>query len=207
MKIEELLLKKEELPILHETCFFIPIHPRLFDPSVRIDERVANSVFPEVAREWYKELSAYAETLNDEQTKNWIKDVFLKKKPKIKREYGRQVLDGIYWEDQVRLDPNGFAHSLSISRNSGGTLYFNPTDHSIGGAVRLSTGSEYIRFSEEKLREFAREMHKWDDGEFAILNTYNQHNVDYYPGALFLRNWAIAYMNSVFVRHSELFVK
>ncbi len=145
MKIEELLLKKEELPILHETCFFIPIHPKMLDPSVKIDERIANSVFPEVAREWHEDLSKYAETLEDEQTKSWIKEVFLKKKPRIKREYSRQVLDGIYWEDQTILDPNGFVHSFSINRNAGGTLYFNSSDHNMGGVVNLSRGSEYIR--------------------------------------------------------------
>ena len=40
MKIEDLLLKKEELPIVGDTCFMIPIHPRLLDPSIKIDERV-----------------------------------------------------------------------------------------------------------------------------------------------------------------------
>ena len=34
------------------------------------------------------------------------------------------------------------------------------------------------------------------------LYVYAQHNVDSYPGALFLRNWAILYMNEVF---KELF--
>ena len=30
------------------------------------------------------------------------------------------------------------------------------------------------------------------------MHVYAQHNIDHYPGALFLRNWAILYMNEVF---------
>jgi len=38
MNLEQLFLKKEELPILYKTCFEIPIHPKLLDENLRIDE-------------------------------------------------------------------------------------------------------------------------------------------------------------------------
>ena len=52
-----------------------------------------------------------------------------------------------------------------------------------------SFGKPYILFSEEKAKEF-----KSKGNRFFV---YSPHNIDYYPGALFLRNWAIMYMNEV----------
>jgi len=46
MNIEQLFLKKEELPILNETCFQIPIHPKLLDSSLNIDKLIAQKIFP-----------------------------------------------------------------------------------------------------------------------------------------------------------------
>jgi len=204
MDIEKLLLTKEELPILYETCFIIPIHPKMLDPSIRLDLRVAQQVFSQVAVEWYGELNKYVETLASEQTKSWIKEVFLNKKPRVKRESGKQVLNTAYWRDDVGTGQNGFAHSLCISRNSGGSLYFSQ-DRSNVESISLDGDDEYIKFSKEKIREFAFEVR--EDLNIAKLNIYGQHNIDSYPGALFLRNWAIDYINGIFVRHHELFVR
>ncbi len=45
----------------------------------------------------------------------------------------------------------------------------------------------YMRCSPKKLREYQKKNGR--------IYVYHQHNVDYYPSALFLRNWAIAYLN------------
>jgi hypothetical protein len=64
MELEELFLKKEELPILYKTCFQIPIHPKLLDPSLNINTPIANRIFPEVAEEWYEDLKKIIQKIN-----------------------------------------------------------------------------------------------------------------------------------------------
>lgn len=182
MKLEELFLKKEELPILYETCFQIPIHPKLLDSNLEIDELIARKIFPEVAEDWYEELSKY--NPEDIDRKNWIKRVFLKEKPVIEKHYNRQILN--YWQDDVNFADNGLVTCFSISRNAGGSIYFYKEDFNC-----RSIGSAYIHFSDEKLKEFKPE----DENNLFV---YSSHNIDNYPGALFLRNWAIRYMNEVF---------
>lgn len=197
MNLQEMLLKKEELPIIQETCFYIPIHPRLLELTTHLSEDIASKVFPGVAEGWYNDLSKYVETaeLNIE-TKEWITNVFLDKKPKIIKEYGRQVLNST-WEDNVRMEPNGFVSSFSINRNVGGTLYFNQWDNS---EEFISFDRPHlIKFSKEKMKEFGiKEEDLGDNIKGVVMNVYRQHNIDSYPGALFLRNWAIAYMNKAF---------
>ncbi len=119
------MLRKEEIPILHETCFQVPIHPKLLNPSIKIDENLARAIFPKVAKEWYNELIEYSKNLEDKNTKKWINEVFLGKKLRIKKGYGFQKLNTVAWEDRIFTLENGFVHSFSISRNAGGSLYFN----------------------------------------------------------------------------------
>lgn len=185
MQLEELFLKKQELPILNETCFQIPIHPRLLDPNLKIDETIAQRIFPEVAQDWYDDLRRYIP--EDLEKRNWIKRVFLKEKPVIEKNFGHQMLN--FWEDDVNFMDNGLVQCFSISRNAGGSIYFNEDDENC-----LSFGQLYIKFPNEKLKEFEYEKL----GEYSKILTYSQHNIDHYPGALFLRNWAIRYMNEVF---------
>ena len=54
-------------------------------------------------------------------------------------------------------------------------------------------GSRYIGFSESKAREFAIKVD--ENNKCGIVNVHSHHNIDSYPGALFLRNWAMAYNN------------
>ncbi len=56
MNLCNLILKKEEFPILHETCFQIPIHPKLLDENIFINDKIAKNIFPQVAEDWSKEL-------------------------------------------------------------------------------------------------------------------------------------------------------
>jgi hypothetical protein len=192
MEIEKLLLKKEEIPVLYENLFQMPIHPKLLSNDVRIDENLANKVFPQAAREWYDDLKEYSKTLEDAGTKEWINDVFLKKRPKIKKEFHYQYIGG--WRDEVFTAENGFANSLSISRNAGGTLYFNKEEREM--FVSFDRTNQYILFEKEKILEYGHKTMKLDNNiEGSRIYVYNMHNIDNYPGALFLRNWAILYLN------------
>lgn len=192
------MIKKEEIPILYDHCFQAPIHPRLLDTNAKIDKDTARKVFPKAAKWWYGELTEYSETVEDKNTRSWIKEVFLKRKPKIKKEYGYQVLDTLDWKDQVFINENGFADSLSISRNAGGTLYFDKNDFNCKAFAPFDASAGYIRFSKDKCLEFGIENKDIRLGsvlEGVKVNVYSTHNVDYYPGALFLRNWVILYLN------------
>lgn len=189
MRLEQLLLKKEELPILHETCFIVPIYFRLLDEDIKINPEIANQVFPQAAKEWYDELKEYIETVENEKTKEWYESVFLTHELKIKKEYGRQIVDPPgFWEDTVITGDNGFATGLSINRNVGGSLglpWENHTDQIIYPPL--------VNFSPEKLKVYA--TLSFPNVKSVYAPTYSQHNVDHYPGALFLRNWAILYLN------------
>jgi hypothetical protein len=184
MNLKEITLKKEELPILHQTCFQIPIHPKLLNSNIQINENLAQKLFPLVAKEWYEDLKKYSPKDNEE--KEWINQIYLKHKPKITKEFNHQYLNE-FWKDEIQTKDNGLVTCFSISRNGGGSLYFNQDDSNCE-----SFGIMYIKFSEEKKKEFQIE------NEFNRMNVYAQHNIDHYPGALFLRNWAIMYMNEVF---------
>lgn len=182
MKLEQLFLKKQELPILYETCFQIPIHPKILDPNVEIDCSIARKVFQQAAKEWYEDLKEY--NPEDKERKEWINRVFLKEKLKITHEYNHQILNE-FWKDDVNFMDNGLVQCFSISRNAGGSIYFNENEFNC-----QSFGETYIKFSPEKKKEFEFEKDK--------IYAYASHNIDHYPGALFLRNWAIKYMNEVF---------
>ena len=195
MVLEKLLLKKEELPIMKSNCFQIPIHPKLLSPDTQLDREIANKSFPKAANEWYSELSDHVKILNDNVQKKWINEVFLKTEPKITKGYNKQILNG-FWQDEVSLESNGFVRVLSISRNSGGTLYFDEERECETCLALTDNSGFYIKFSEDKIKEFAKEIVSWKDGKKgAILHHYQQHNIENYPGALFLRNWAILYQN------------
>lgn len=188
MKLDDLLLKKKEIPILHKSCFQIPIHPKLLDNKISIKESVANEVFEKVVFDWYNDLNDYIKSENDELCREWIENVYLKEKPKIEKVNNRQFF-GV-WEDNVWFSENGFVSGFSINRNAGGSIYFNDNDFN----CEASVPGAYLKFSEEKSREFSVKK----IGEFNRAYIYASHNVDGYPGALFLRNWAIMYMNEIF---------
>ncbi|MDO8511191.1 MAG: hypothetical protein Q7S55_03430 [Nanoarchaeota archaeon] len=190
MRLDQLLLRKEELPILNDTRFTVPIHPGLLRKENSIDPNLAQRLFPQAAQEWYADLQAYTETVQDEGKQKWYKEVFLKEGIQFGTHYERQtILEGT-WEDLVQTDKIGFAHVLSINRNAGGSLYFNEGDmFSCNGYI----SPPLVNFTPEKFDAYA--VHKFPDCEGVVAHAYGHHNIDYYPGALFLRNWAILYLN------------
>jgi len=194
MKLENLFLKKEELPILHDFCFRIPIHPKLLNPNIEIDKSIAQKIFPQIAEEWYDDLNEYAKLEKNKSKKEWYQKVFLRERPKIEWKYSNQIFGG--WEDRIGFMENGLVRDFMINRNAGGSLYFNQDDFNCEGLI-----PDYlVKFSKEKSTEF--EFRKVEN--FSIAHFYSQHNIDSFPGALFLRNWVIKYMNEVF---KQIFLK
>lgn len=167
MQLEELFLKKEELPILNETCFQIPIHPKLLDSSLNIDTSIAQRIFPEVRECWYKELKDSPIYNKVSFSKNSFEDSHI-----------------------IQCAENGFATGLQISRDHGGGIYFDEEDFN----CNIVIPTQYVRFSKEKVREFKFK----EVGKYAVSWKYSSTNIDEFSGALFLRNWAIKYMNEVF---------
>jgi hypothetical protein len=168
MELKDLLLKKEELPILYGSCFQIPLHPKLLNPNIYIETGVAENCFNELLKDWKKD----NELINYYKSKNLHLNI--EKNPG--------------WHCLTREEENGLITYFSISRDFGGGIHFNEEDSNCETSF-----SPYIKFSKEKEIEFKK------DRKFLV---YVQDNVDFFPGALFLRNWGIKYMNEVF---KELF--
>ena len=90
MEISQLFLIKEELPILHDSCFQIPIHPKLLDSSLRLNPSIAKDIFSKVAEEWRDDLTEYAIQEKDLEKREWYEQVFLKKHDNIvKKNYSQ----------------------------------------------------------------------------------------------------------------------
>jgi hypothetical protein len=203
MKLDELLLTKEEIEIFSKTGFFVPIHPRLLNDSENIDTTLANKVFPQAVREWYQDLKQSLESIKDIEERNWIKEGFLKEEPHIEvtcpnSQYKVQRVMPLNWEDNVSTMKNGFARSLIISRHSGGALYLSPEKEP------MYIGTRFVKFSSEKFSEYSCQkslLRETVNGCYA--HVYLQHNVDHYPSALFLKNWAIFYLNEALKQISK----
>jgi len=197
MELSDLMLKKEEVPILHEINFQLPICPMLINPGIKIDPSLASKVFPQAARGWYDDLEAYVETAElDDQKREWYKEVFLKKKPEVKKEFGRQNILNGSWREDIVLDGNGFARGFSISRDFGGSTYFNKGERGCRTFVPFQNNKGPVLFSEEKAKEFGfKEMDLNGGQKGALVHVYALHNVANYSSALFLRNWGILYLN------------
>ena len=125
---------------MHEKCFQIPIHPKLLDPELKIDEAIARNVLPAVELDWHNDLTEYTSKLEEGQIKEWITRAFLKGKPS-------------YWISEIHTAKNGLARVLSISRDGGGSLCFDEMDSNCKTAVFFKHGG-YIQFDEEKIKEF-----------------------------------------------------
>ncbi len=198
MELEQLLLRKEELPISLATVevngfrspfFEIPIYPKLLSDEISLNPRIANNVFEQAAKEWYEDLKLYLDSDESEPERDWTKRVFYDKGLNITREYDEIYVNEI-WKDSVTNFKNGFAFGLSISRNAGGSLVIP-----FGEIRNQYVGFSNVLFSPEKFRAYRSSNREWDYNNSTIGYLYGQHNIDNYPGALFLRNWGILYLN------------
>src|SRR3989344_8449423 len=204
MAIEDFLVTKEELPILYKPrfsrpIFHVPIHPSLVRSDITLDPKIAQRVFPQAAKEWYVDLKRYADGLSEEDTdKKWFNEVFLKAEPTIEKMYAgtdfeRQEMHPLSWRDDAVVEKTGFARGISISRDAGGSLYYRADERA--GLLH----PRYVKFDESKFRlycsdsSFNNESFPFSNGTIGL--EYHHHNIDHYPGALFLRNWAILILN------------
>lgn len=190
VKLEDLLLQRAELEIieLDHPRFLIPIHPQLLRADIHLDPNLATHVFAQAAQEWYNDLLAITNALEPSDTKRWYQEVFLKERPKIRKERGRQKTKILGWEDLTFQTDTGFTSGFSISRNAGGSFFLesDPSQNEVYPAPKL------IRFTPEKLGLYAIDP----SAQHPRVYTYQTHNIDYLPGALFLRNWAVLYLNA-----------
>ncbi len=188
MDLDALLLQKEELPIRRETDFVVPIYPVLLREDIQLDPQIAHQVFAHAAEEYHQDLKKYIETMKDGEEKKWYQDVFLRDPTVKSDELSRQFILNGMWEDYVLTSKTGFARALANDGASGGSLYYNSDDN---------TCQEYIcppvvQFSPEKFKAYSIKKISQPGG---IVHNYSSHNIDTFPQTLFLRNWAILYLN------------
>ena len=193
MHLNDLLLRKEELPIdtsnYHKDCrFLIPVHPALLRADISLDPKLPSIVFRQAAQEWYQDLQTIQAYIPDESVKQWHQRVFLAHEPQFKELHGQLVMEKPpHWDCYVSPSETGFCTGLSISRDAGGSLV--PPE-------RKYLALPLVNFSPEKLVAYENHQFAGLGGEGVFGYAYGRHNIDYYPGALFLRNWAILYLNA-----------
>lgn len=189
MDIEEILLRREELPIGGSVEFScpacnVPIHPSLSDmPNhLRTDQKLAYSVMNE-AVDWYKEdMKRYADLTGKDRS-------ILKKMPSKR---------GV-WFDGSKLGSYdvGIDHTdsmvLSLRLDSDTLIQTNEK------MLNMSMTSYGVKFGWEKFREYSL------NGKVAEIRghfycdafQWLQKKVYTIPQAIFLRDWAILYENEL----------
>ncbi|MCX6774797.1 MAG: hypothetical protein NTY99_01760 [DPANN group archaeon] len=180
MKLERLLLKKEEIPIVPSTnyayvrpIFTIPIHPKLIDYGTKLDPELARSVFPQALEEWQKDLPKLAQKLRHCEVAQEHLGKYLGKK--ITLEKG--TIQPMGWTCEISKMPNGFAERLDLGVQD--DLVYD------GATVTPWNTTSY--FPNKKFKQY-----RSDDGNMA---RYSLHNVDHFANALFFKEWAILYLN------------
>lgn len=209
MDFDQILIRKEEIPIYEvhtgtgtKPYFQLPIHPIFASDKIRLDESLAQRLFPKVLPEWYAELKAHADNLKEGEAKSWLYEVFLEEEPFVKKKYGSQYIGPKeIWRDDVGFLKNGFAFYFSLERNTAGSMGVHFGDFR---GARNYVGRGRVKFSPEKFAEYScdreigkkiteKEIEKAKDGVEAYV--FGHHNMEIYPSALFLRNWGIMYEN------------
>lgn len=189
-------LTKNEIRINKYGGFYIPIHPILLNPSSSFDRDLARKTFTKIPSEWHDDLNTYLESpegRKDENREFYAREFLGRKKPTVIEELREQRLDTPPWRDNVFTDKRGFATSLMISRNSGGSLYYSQGDSCCEKGIELEGEDNiFFKLSKEKISQLIHGRFE----NYGELRVYAHHNVDFFPGALFLRNWALAYVNA-----------
>jgi hypothetical protein len=172
----ELYLRKDEVPISRVNSFFMPVHPRLLDNNLSIDETIAQETFLTAVDEWWEEIR----TIKKEY--HYIPD----EKPKIEQGSGTYTFLG--WESNTEFFDNGFAYCFAIAREDG-SMFYNHSDINCTLPMRLG-----MHIDKEKEKEFINPVNQ-------RIHAYTFHNLNSFPAALLLRNWSINYMNEVFKKY------
>ena len=181
MKLDDLLLTKDEIPVRHLTSFFVPIHPLLLKPPHGLSPTLAQEAFPQAEQEWKIELTAYASGLPSGEERTWIEEVFLgKKSPRSDPEFPFLTPPPFTFNVKTLADENGFVQHLSIGRNTG-NLHFTGEETAYLPAWTL--------LSPEKILAYQCNA----SGE---AYAYQHDNIEHRPSALLMRNWALLYVNA-----------
>ena len=166
----------------------VPIYPALLREDIQLDSQIAHRVFAQVAQEYLLDLEKYTETMQDEKKKEYYQQMLRRDATVVPDKNGEQTFRG--WQDLVRTSDTGFATVLAQSGSCGGSLYYNKNESECG---KKFICSPLVMFSEEKFRAYSIRR---NDISGAIVHAYGYHNIDTFLQALFLRNWAILYLNS-----------
>lgn len=190
MNLQELLLTKDEIPIFQDKYFVVPIHPLLL--TEKLDPRIAHHVFPLAAREWYTELQKAPAT---PEKREWYKKVFLGHEPHIEEKNGIQIMTPPSggWLDHVTTADNGFATVLGVNRDQGMLMFMEGWMRSFDYIC-----SPNVNISRPKLKAYAAPdppAIQVEDLPGVNAFVYRRENIIEFPAALFLRNWAILYLN------------
>ncbi len=216
MGIENLKIDRKELPIKSNyennvAAFQVPVYPRFLDEDIELNTDIIDESFCDAVDFWWEDLNQYYSGIVDKELvgewgdlksyksieagkkeKRWIDRVFLKDgKPEIEEDFPYKKVGR--WKNESKTLDNGFASYLSIDRNHGGTLFLESSQD-----VSF-LGPPFIKFSDSKLKEYSAKT--MDDSFYGYI--YSQHNVDQVPGALFLRAWAVMYLNKALEELAE----
>lgn len=214
MELEDILIKKEEIPIVEiptgrsdRTPYFsLPIHPTLLTEDIQVDDNLANELFPKVVDDWYKDLKKYRDTVDSPVEQEWLDKVFLKEIPHVSHKYSEQEVPSLGWRNHFGTKKNGFVRYFEMERNIAGSIYISEDRFERVHYI----GPREVKFSPEKFIEYAdRERVRYinkNPSTGVVANIYSHHNVEIYPGALMLRNLAIEYNNEVIRQNKEKFV-
>lgn len=186
MFIDDLLLKKEEIPVWHRVEFKIPIHPSLI--KKRLDPNIPNAVLEQSVMEWYEDLKTYLNGQNEEINLDSTRKLYLSEKPKPVFRNGEFIVYPWHIPIHFWTNENGFADSLSVGRNFGSLNFEAENSES---EYPLISNSKYMQFSESKLQAYAI-----PDKNPLRCFRYLPHNIETAPAALLLRNWTINYLNA-----------
>ena len=179
MELEELLLRKEELPIslakepnmmgFRVPLFTVPIYHKLLTKNIRLDPSLADTVFEEAARQWYKDLKLYLDSEESIPEREWTYNIFHKKGLAITRDREYLCVNGI-WRNETQTFKNGFVFVLSINRNAGGSLVIP-----FGEARPEYFGKPNVIFSKEKFKAYKSVVEfGWDKEDATIGYSYGR---------------------------------
>lgn len=210
MDIDQILLDRGEV-LIHDSfdpshptetphpIFFVPIHPKLLSKNVSMNEFYAKSAFPEVVDDWQDDLKKYSDSIMEnknypeefdkEEYKSYI-DTHISRKVEAVFEHNEYKLKPTSWESSVTTSETGFARSISVGASMGGTLFFDPNSE-------YMVSPHDLKFSDEKFLEYQSDKKFGNPKDGLYVNAYSHHNIDWYPSGLFLRNWAVKYLNKV----------
>lgn len=187
MEIDDILLKSREIYIgdgQEKPRLVVPIHPSLLRKDIKIDERLGYETLSRAIKPWRKDVNKYHKIIKDTTSKKSINiggvesvhdDVWIIKPEDI-------------YIDRFGFMDNGLVRTFQLGDEN--ALYLDQNN-------TISIHQDEAVFKAEKLYEYS--CKKDDDilgSGFATCYAYQVHNLGNYRAALFLKNWAVIYLNT-----------